>query len=178
MRATIYLPYNDYNGYNFDIGNDYYSNGGYEKALQDNFLNEKNPNVSSLSRNEEKTNYTTCECELFNEYMSEESVDSLITYAVSSDVNVIVVKFDFNTFEEEFETELKLWIQTHNKINGNIHLSDDEKFQNEPKRTFKICFKNLKNEDTYLEFCDCKLLEPIGNDGYAMLIERINFCKL
>jgi hypothetical protein len=196
MKCTICLPYNDYNESNFDVNDNYYSNGGYEKALKanndmygDSIYNHIsggfNANTSvyrdpyafnrgingfneKVSENEEKMAYSSCEGFIYNEYMVDETIDGLKSYSSINDGFILVLKLDFNTTEEEFETELKMWYSSHIKIN-NVNADDEWKFENEPVRTLKI---ESGSFSAYL--INSKLLE-ISNDTFVILVEKIKY---
>lgn len=176
MRCKIFLPYIDFNDSNFYASSSYYKENDYETALRDSF-NEKGMRRHEVSSNEENMSYATTECELFDEQNNLIDIDKLVSLAVSNDVSLLIVKLDFDTMDEEFESDFKLWYDAHIKINSNKLMGADIKFANEPKRTMKLEFKNLKNENTYLELVNCKILESVGDDSFAILIERINFSK-
>ena len=191
MKCTLFLPYIDYYNTNFDVDDNYYSNGGYEKALKANdemykdsvysFItnfeplgqqNTFNSTISAfngkVSKNEEKTSDSSCEASVYNEQMQEETIDGLKSYLRSQDVFILFIKLDYYTIEEEFESDLKMWFSSHNKINS-VNASDEWKFQNEPKRNIRI-----KIDDFNADLINSKILE-ISNDGFVILVEKINY---
>lgn len=174
MKCKLFLPYIELSDSDFYVDDNYYKNGEYAKALDNNFKSNKEIE-HEFSDNKERNKYTTCECEVFTERMEASTVDSLVSDAVSSDVTVLIFKFDFDSMDYEFEEELKVWIREHRQISTNSLFTDDEKYLKSPRKTIKLSFPNLKGIDTFLELCDCRLLESVDDDGYAILIEKINF---
>lgn len=191
MKCTLFLPYIDYYNTNFDVDDNYYSNGGYEKALKANdemykdsvynfisnyeslgqqnvFNSTMNVFNTKVSKNEEKTAYSSCEATIYNEEMKDETIDGLKSYLRSQDVFILFVKLDYYTIEEEFESDLKMWFSSHNKINS-VNASDEWKFQNEPKRNIRI-----KIDDFNADLINSKILE-VSNDGFVILVEKIKY---
>jgi hypothetical protein len=123
-----------------------------------------------VSKNEEKTLYSSCECEAFDEYMKDITINDIMEQTFNKDIFIMYIKLDFNTIEEEFEEDYKLWVRTHNNINKQ-KMSDDWKFENEPKRTMKLLLSNKE-----FELVNCKILE-VSNNGLFVLIEEIKDVK-
>lgn len=199
MKCKLLLPYIDYYGSTFDVDENYYSNDAYEKALKSNnemygdsiynhisnggfntntavfrgsydINNIVNGFNDKVSKNEEKTLYSSCECEVFDEYMKDITINDIMEQTFNKDIFIMYIKLDFNTIEEEFEEDYKLWVRTHNNINKQ-KMSDDWKFENEPKRTMKLILSNKE-----FDLVNCKILE-VSNNGLFVLIEEIKDVK-
>jgi hypothetical protein len=125
---------------------------------------------NKVSKNEEKTLYSSCESEVFDEYMKDITINDIMNQTFNKDIFIMYIKLDFNTIEEEFEEDYKLWVRTHNNINKQ-KMSDDWKFENEPKRTMKLILSNKE-----FELVNCKILE-VSNNGLFVLIEEIKDVK-
>lgn len=194
MKGTLFLPYIDYYNSNFDVDDNYYSNGTYEETLTNEYTKNKdivfntindyfdgNTSVlrannnqgntisffnAKVPKNEEKTRYSSCDCYVLNEYLKDITINDINALKNINDVCVLYVKLDFDTIEEEFEEDFKLWVKSHNNIN-NTNRSDEWKFENEPKRTFKLTINNIS-----YELCNCRILEMSSN-GFFILIEKI-----
>lgn len=187
MKVTLFLPYIDYYNSNFDVDDSYYSNGSYEKALKANndmygdsiFAHMSNNNFSKSNtyngfggfsqqtvKNEEKTSYSSCDATIYNENMEEETINGFKKYINNQDVCVLFIKLDFDTIEEEFETDFKMWVKSHNKINS-YKADDDWKFANEPKKNIRVEVGGLT-----VDLLNCKILD-VSNDKIAVLVEKI-----
>ena len=200
MKVTLYLPYYDYNDGAFDVSDDYYKNeGDYAKMIEQEYnknkdivynsmLDAKNGSTSLVqgsdgqmykfgqktSQNEEKVAYSKCEGVLSSIDGSDETIDGFIEKFASQKQFLEIVNFDLDTIEEEFETEITLWVREHNSINKyGEKLGDDWVLTKEPKRNLKVHFKNKSNEDIYAVLEDCKIMDIIDNSSFILFVERI-----
>lgn len=198
MKCTLFLPFYGDNSLNFDCAADYYKGSSYADALAKGVEESKNAvmmlngasydKVNSITfaevekmmhpigKSEEKEELSSCECYIFNELNCPETVDSMIGYNLSGDVFILLVKFDFNTMEEEFEEDFKVWLESSKKIStcgGN----DDWIFANLPKRNFKFQFINKFGGDTFGELVGCKFLQTTNEGKYVILVENLIFLK-
>lgn len=190
MRVKLYIPYDDATFLDFNESDIYNVEGSYEQALLKELQNGDDvfnamfgdgdiKPIQQMPQNTVKNapqSFISCEVDIYNEEYKDETVGSLIQYAVEQDIVMMLMKFDFSTMGEEFETDFRMWVDNHNSINKQ-RFDNDWKFKNEPTRTFKMEFPNLKNELTYLELSNCKLIEPYGSNGFIVLVEKINFDK-
>ena len=200
MEVELYLPYYDYNDSAFDVSDDYYKNeGDYAKMIEQEYnknkdivynsmLDAKNGSTSLVqgsdgqmykfgqktSQNEEKVAYSKCEGVLSSIDGSDETIDGFIEKFASQKQFLEIVNFDLDTIEEEFETEITLWVREHNSINKyGEKLGDDWVLAKEPKRNLKVHFKNKSNEDIYAVLEDCKIMDIIDNSSFILFVERI-----
>ena len=200
MKVTLYLPYYDYNDGAFDVSNDYYKNEeDYAKMVEQEYnknkdivfnsmLDAKNGSGSLVqgsdgqtykfgqqtSQNEDKVAYSSCEGILFDIGGSEDTVDGFISKFAAQKQFLEIVEFDLDTSEEEFESEISLWIREHNNINKYVDkLGEDWVLAKEPKRNVKVQFKNNANEDVYAVLENCKILEIIEKNSFVLFVERI-----
>ena len=178
MKCKLYLPYIDFDTDAFYADQSFYSKGNsYEDALRN--YSSVEGGVMGAKTNRTDFSYASCECECMNLSGIGETVDSMVAHAVNNDTVVLIFAFDFDNMEEEFECELKSWVKQHNKVKSKLtDLSIEEECQQaEPFKEMRISFKNLKDEDIYLEMEGCRLLEPVGEDGYAIVVNKITFLK-
>ena len=200
MKVTLYLPYYDYNDGAFDVSNDYYKNEeDYAKMVEQEYnknkdivfnsmLDAKNGSGSLVqgsdgqtykfgqqtAQNEDKVAYSSCEGVLFDIGGSEDTVDGFIGKFAAQKQFLEIVEFDLDTSEEEFESEISLWIREHNNINKYVdQLGEDWVLAKEPKRNVKVQFKNNANEDVYAVLENCKILEIIEKNSFVLFVERI-----
>lgn len=199
MNTTLYLPYINYENIQFQANNDYYtSKEEYSKTLENDYymnkdviynkmnawnsgsvdlINKSTINSQSFHNNndDDDVKYSKCEVLLYNENYEEETIDSIINYFNENDVFILIIKFNFDTMDEEFEEDLKLWFRTHQNINNIKEADDDWKFTNQPIRNFKFNFINKFNTQTNGELLNCKLIQQMDNNTYVVLVEKINF---
>jgi hypothetical protein len=125
--------------------------------------------------NTEITTYTPIDIELFNIRGEDESLDTLLNYYRTQEQFISIIQFNTETISDDGESELKLWLKSSNKINkaNNMFLSDEQKLLNLPMKTFKLVINN--NAKAYLE--NCKLVEILDNNCFAMIIDKITFFK-
>lgn len=193
MKVDLYLPYFDYNDGLFDVNNDYYSEQDYINAIQKEYdANEGVVNAikdakegrgglliggdgqtykfaANNTQKEDKVAYSRCDGALYNDEEAKETVDGLISRFAKQEPFVEIVEFDENTSEEEFFTELSVWVREHNSINTYIDFKGDEwVWANEPKRDVRVHFKNNADEDIYAVFENCKIMDII--DGHTLIL--------
>ncbi len=194
MNVTLYLKLEGFDDGDFDMRNDFYKsdeeffdamdkeNKKYSNVAYDvvsNLGNNSSKNVAKFgiekksSKNAKENNYKS-EALLFDENGNDETVDNLISNAVSQDVAINIIKFNRDSMDEEFEEDYNFWIDEHNKLNAyKDKLGDDKIWKNEPIRTFYVEFLNNANETKYVMFENCKILDKGDEDEYAILAEKI-----
>lgn len=199
MEVTLYLPYYDYNDGNFDVSNDYYNEKEYSEAMSNEFNRSKDVVYNSVlaakngsgrlvqgtdghtyrfgekaSQSEDKVAYSSCVSELSDADGNDETVDGIITKFARQKQFIEIVEFDLDTSEEEFETELSLWVREHVNINKyKDELGEDWVLTKEPKRNLKVQFKNNANQDTYAILEDCRIMDIIDKNSFVLFVERI-----
>ena len=199
MEVTLYLPYYDYNDGAFDVNNDYYNEEEYINAVSSEYnknkdviynsvLDAKN-GVGSLvkgmdgqtykfgqktSQNEEKVAYSKCEGTLYDDEGTKETVDGFIEKFARQKQFLEIVEFDLDTVEEEFESEVSLWVREHNSINKYAdELGEDWVLAKEPKRNIKLQFKNNAKQDVYAVLENCKIMDILEDNSFVLFVERI-----
>ena len=199
MEVTLYLPYYDYNDGAFDVNNDYYDEDEYINAVSSEYNKNKDiiynsvmdakNGVGSLlqggdgqtykfgqktSQSEDKVAYSKCNGTLYDIGGSKDTVDGFIEKFAAQKQFLEIVEFDLNTVEEEFETEISLWVKEHNNINSYADkLGEDWVLAKEPKRNIKLHFKNNANEDIFAVREDCKIMDIIEDNSFILFVERI-----
>ena len=124
----------------------------------------RNPNLSIYK----------CSASLLDEEGNEETVDGIITKALTNDVVVSVLKYNYDDMDEEFEEDLRLWIRDHKSINEYINkLGEDKVWENEPKRDFIITFKNKAGEEVNIQYLNTRIVGEMDKMTYAVLAEKL-----
>lgn len=200
MEAKVYLQYIAYDDNIFSVSEDYYKDENeYINAITEDYDRNKDIVTNSVldmmegsgrlysgadgntyafgqktPQKEEKYSYAKCDCTVFNEDGEDESVDSMISRLVSQQPTVYMFELDRDTSEEEFEEELRMWVNDHNGINQYKAFKGEEwAWANEPARNVKVSFKNKRNETVNIMLIDCRILDIVGNSSYILYIERM-----
>lgn len=199
MEVTLYLPYYDYNDGAFDVNNDYYDEDEYINAVSSEYNKNKDiiynsvrdakNGVGSLlqggdgqtytfgqktSQSEDKVAYSKCNGTLYDIGGSKDTVDGFIKKFAAQKQFLEIVEFDLDSVEEEFETEVSLWVKEHNNINSYVDkLGEDWVLAKEPKRNIKLQFKNNANQDVFAVLEDCKIMDIIEDNSFILFVERI-----
>lgn len=195
MNVTFYMPYFDYNDDSFSVDNNYYKDNDYTNKLVSEYekykdiiyetMSDSTGSHSGLNGNtymmgqkspykEDKISYAQCQGLLYDMDNNPETVDNLITYFSQQEMFITRFRLDFNSSDEEFETEFGVWNRGHDEIHTYESYGEDWVLQNEPKRNVKICFKNNANKDIYAELVNCKIIERVKVGEYIILVEKIN----
>lgn len=194
MNVTFYIPFYNYNDDAFSMDDGYYNDNEYTKALVSEYEKTKDTVYKAMSdptahntyidsrtykfgkkipKKEKKLSYSECKGKLLDMDGNEETVDNIISHFAQEEMFINHLILNFDTSEEEFETEIKMWNKAHNEINEYISKGEDWVLQHEPKRNIRICFKNNSNEDIYAELVNCKIIEQSKINEYIILIEKI-----
>ena len=199
MEVTLYLPYYDYNDGAFDVNNDYYNEEDYINAVSSEYnknkdivfnsmLDAKNGSGSLVqgsdgqtykfgqqtAQSEEKVAFSKCEGILLDVDGEDETVDKFIEKFARQEQFLEIIEFNLDTVEEEFETEVSLWVKEHNNINQYADkLGEEWVLAKEPKRNIKVQFKNNANQDVYAVLEDCKIMDIVDDNMFAIFVERI-----
>ena len=105
------------------------------------------------------------------------AIDELINYFQSQEQFIVITEMNPNTMDEEFETDIRMWKNTHENINKYNKATDEWKLLHEPVRNIKLTIENDNGTKTYGELINCKIADVINNYIFAILIEKINFNK-
>ena len=199
MKVTLYIPYYDYNDGAFDVNNDYYNEDEYIKAVSSEYNKNKDIVYNSMvdynngsrglvqgvdgqtykfgtkvAQNEEKVAYSSCGAVIYNEDGKDDTVDGIIKRFVAQKPFIEMLEFDDDSSEEEFMTEVTLWVKEHNSINKYKDYKGEEwAWVNEPKRNIKMHFKNKSDEDMYAILENCKIMDIVGGNSMIVFVERL-----
>lgn len=193
MKVKTYLTYNSTDYGTFDANQNFYkSSDDYIKAMKNSVNTDKTPFNSSTivykgtdgqeyrysntsQENEDKVVYTECDAMLCDKDGKDKTVDDFISDYVSRDVQLYVMKFDFDNCDSDFEEEMNLWYIEHYNIQkySDKH-NNDWVLKNEPKVDMLIEFQNNANETKYAKLVNCKIMEKQNFNIYILLVEQVN----
>lgn len=199
MEAVIYMPYYDYNDDAFDTDDEYYSDADYIDAVKQSYeatkdivfesmLSHNRGDTNALigadgqaykfgqktSQDEDKVAYSPCSCTLYNDEGNADDVDGIIDRFAKQKSFVETVLLDADSMEEEFNTELLVWLKEHDGINQYKALRGEEwAWRNEPKRSLKLRFKNKADEELFAVLHDCKIMDKINDGMYVLFVNNI-----
>lgn len=198
MIAKLYIPYLSYDekkSFTRFVPKDQIKNDNVNIIFKENDLNNSENNTindlviyhqeineinnlnlqDNKNENLEITTYDPIDIELINITGQDETLDNLLNYYKTQEQFVSIIRFNIETITEDGESELKLWLKFSNKINttNSMFFSEDQKLLNLPSKTFKLVIDN--NAKAYLE--NCKLVEILDNNCFAMIINKITFFK-
>lgn len=190
MKCHLYLPYEGIDPTEFESENIYLEEDSYIKALTKEYEttssvfdmlfgdgNGENLEFTQETKQEtknKKRNYTYSEVDLRNGNETEITVDNLISFAVANDKVVFTFNFANSYMEADFEGEFNAWKNTHDNIRK-VNAPKDWKDLHEPTLTFILSFKNLQNEDVYLELANCKIINQGYDGSYLIYADGVMF---
>ena len=210
MKVSAYLPYFDYNDSKFDIQNSTVNGQDYADMLEkeynrskgaiDSFMSGKEIPTTALksddgqtyhfgqnkAQNEPKMLYSKSSAIILDTDDKDETVDTLIEHFARQEMFISKLEF-MNDMEEDFEIELTLWKNEHNKLNsykdkgyklftdrnGDRMPIDEWILKNEPVRNVRIAFLNKANTMIYAELKNCKIIDIEKNNKIDLLVESI-----
>ena len=199
MEVKFYLPYYDYNDGAFDVSNDYYGENEYSKLMTEEYEKSKDIVYNSVMEarngsrtllegqdgqtykfgektyeNEQKVAYSSCDGSLITIDGEDESVDGFIEKFASQKQFLEMIELNLDSSEEEFETELSLWIKEHiNIVKYGEKLGDEWVLSKEPKRNLRVVFVNKSNETIYAILEDCMIMEIVDNKSFIVIVKKI-----
>lgn len=211
MKASTYLPYFDYNDSKFDIQGSTVNGQDYADMLEkeynrskgavDCFMNGKESPATALksedgqtyhfgqniAQNEPKMLYSKSSAIILDADDKDETVDTLIEHFARQEMFISKLEF-MEDMEEDFEIELTLWKNEHNKLNsyktkgykfitdrnGNREPIDEWILKNEPVRNVRISFLNKANTMIFAELKKCKIIDIEKNNKIDLLVESID----
>ena len=199
MEVTVFLPYYDYNDGAFDVNHNYYNEEEYSKIMEDEYNKNKDIIFNSMtdakngsgtlvgtsdaqtykfgektSQNAEKVAFSSCQGILYDENGDKESVDNFIEKFARQKQFVEMLELDGDTSEEEFETEMSLWMKEHSSINSYMDkLGEEWVWMKEPQRNVKVRFKNKANEEINAILENCKIMDIIEGNTFILFVEKV-----
>ncbi len=168
MKSTLYFNYYDFTSINFDANDNYYKDNSYVDNLNksvNNFIQHNYSDITDLK------NDTSCEAILINE-----TIDTLIQHDLSSEPFYLNISFNFDTMDEEFEEELKQWIQMTKRVN-NVNSSYEWKMSNLPLKQIKFKVLNNYNKFTYGILDSCMIVDFVDKSTICVLVKKLMFTK-
>lgn len=194
------MPYESIDDGVFSISEDYYGQGEYEKAIErehertrgvdlyESVYNSKKAaggvfegsDGKMYSVNQEsgqgqgKVAYSACDGMLYDDTGEEDTVDRLISMFASQSRFVEMASFDGDTMEEDFESELSLWLREHSRIASRVdEFGDEWVLAHEPRRVIGVRFTNNAGEDVYAFLEDCMVMDVADGDSVILLVGRM-----
>ena len=195
MKIKIYFPYYGYGNDDYETSDRYGSEEEYIEAIQKE--DERNRDVvyesmvrqgngqsimgncvkkfSVEDKEDEKIEFCTCEGVMYNENEDDMSVDEVVTLMARQEPFVMVLGLDFDTMEEDFIMELKLWQREHQAINSFI---DDKGeawcWSKEPRKDLEFEFENNANETKRGVCVGSVLMDTYDDNKIILYVERID----
>lgn len=193
MIAKLYIPYYGYNESANDIENAFDRDGGYISALMDEYNKSKDIVYNAVkdgtlmagspkdykfgqrsSEQDDKVSFIGCKCKLFNDEMGDESVDGIVTHFAKQESFMCVAYLDLDEIDEDYESELSLWINEHNNVNKYAEkMGDDWVLANEPTKDLKMSFINNANEEIKCLLRGCRIIDVIEKGQLVLFIKNL-----
>lgn len=195
MKIRLYMPYIDCDNISFD--------SKYELTSQqyiDNMKKEVDENGqeifdtmsngiekigdaakfkinSSKNETEDIYKYAECECIMLDINKNDMTIENLIKYFQAEETFAAFLEMNPDTMDEEFETEIRLWKNTHEKINGYKLATDEWKAFHEPTRNIKMSLDFENGSVSYADLKNCRIFEVYNSYIFVVVVEKINFIK-
>lgn len=173
----------------FDVNDSYYvDENAYIKALQDEYelsnslLSsiggvgvDRRCDINTIYEKNKKVIYNSCECVL-----KDESIDSFISHNIDGRGFQLLVSLDLSNIDEDFEYDLKLWREVHNKTFSMLSKNNDmDVLMSElPSRDLKMSFINLSGGNSYALLEGCTFVDS-NNDlsNILLFVNKLTFTK-
>lgn len=174
---------------NFDVNDSYYADeNAYIKALQAEY--ELNSNllqgIGSVGveklysndinyENKSKSVYNSCDCVL-----KDETIDSFISHNIDGKSFQLLITLDLTNVDEDFEYDLKLWKEVHNKTYTALSKGNnmDVLLSELPCKDLKMSFINLRGYNSYALLEGCTLLEYTTDLSNVLIrVNKLTFIK-
>ena len=192
MIVDLYLPYNTYDDGDFDTAHQMSNDEFFDlmekeervsKNIANDFVNNRRFNVRNAAsfnaakdHNEGKVRTIHAEADIDWADGEKMSVDDIVSACVGGDVGAIIVKFNPDNMDEEFEEDINFWNEEHESINEYVDkMGEDWAFSNEPVRNVSIEYLNKAGEKKSAEMVNCRILEKESLISYVILYERLRF---
>jgi len=198
MEAELFIQYYGYEDDEFEIDNDFYKNGEYEKVVSNEYAKSKDDvfnsmttykfkssnvssspweqyGITSKSSGEERVVYSSSKCVLYSENGEDENVDGIIDKFVAQKPFVEMIELDLDSSEEDFIYEFSMWIREHNKINEYASKNgEDWGWKNEPIRDLRISFINKATEKVFAKLSNCRIMDIVDEKTLIVFIEKLD----
>ena len=194
MKATLYMPYFGYNS-DFDAEGTYKTENDYVKAMENAYNQTKDVITSFMSdgavknytgldgqtysfgqqeSKKDKISYAPCEVTMFDEDGNADNVDNLITHFAKQEMFIDTVILDMTNINEDFQSELSIWVNEHESVNRNgAKFGGEWCWIHEPMRELRLSFKNKANETVYAKLINCKIGDMPQKNQILLFIEKM-----
>ena len=195
MKATLYMPYFGYNS-DFDAEGTYKTENDYVKAMENTYNQTKDVITSFMSggavknytgldgqtysfgqqeSKKDKISYAPCEVTMFDEDGNADNVDNLITHFAKQEMFIDTVILDMTNINEDFQSELSIWVNEHESVNRNgAKFGGEWCWIHEPMRELGLSFKNKANETVYAKLINCKIGDMPQKNQILLFIEKMD----
>lgn len=188
IKGKLYIEsFEDSN--NFDVTDTYYADEhAYIKALQDEYelsnslLSgiggigvERRCTIDKNYENNSKIVYNSCDC-----ILRDESIDSFISHNIDGKGFQLLVSLDLSNVDEDFEYDLKLWREVHNKTYSMLSKDNDMDvlLSELPSRNLKMSFINLSGGNSYALLEGCTFVDSnIDLSNVLIFVNKLSFIK-
>jgi len=194
MKVKLLLPYNQYDDEDFEssynMSNDeFFSRLEKEESVSQNIAYDyvnmdrsRYRNAASFNQGvpqrDAKLRFSSSQAVLKHDGGTELTIDELVHECVNQDVGALIIEIDLDSIEEEFESELKMWLDEHDSINSyESKLGEDWVFEHEPSKNIKVEYLNKANEVQYCDIINCRIVEKTSSSTFAIVYDKIIFSK-
>ena len=194
MKVKLLLPYNQYDDDDFNssynMSNDeFFSRLEKEESVSQNIAYDyvnmdrsRYRNAASfnqgVSQRDARLRFSSSQAVLKHDGGAELTIDELVDECVNQDVGALIIEIDLDSIEEEFESELKMWLDEHDSINSyESKLGEDWVFEHEPSKNIKVEYLNKANEVQYCDMINCRIVERVNASTFAVVYDKIIFSK-
>lgn len=194
MKVKLLLPYNQYDDDDFNssynMSNDeFFSRLEKEESMSQNIAYDyvnmdrsRYRNAASFNQGvqqrDARLRFSSSQALLKHDGGAELTIDELVGECVNQDVGALIIEIDLDSIEEEFESELKMWLDEHDSINSyESKLGEDWVFEHEPSKNIKVEYLNKANEVQYCDMINCRIVERMNASTFAVVYDKIIFSK-
>lgn len=176
MKCSIFLGYEPYNDEKLDLTNYYTSSDDYIKALEK--YGSAGSEMAKFDYKNNEMKYAKCECTILDENDKDLSIDGFKYFFNKEQMSMFVLDFDFDTEEEEFDTEFNSWVEEHNQLsNSRGKVTDYELFSLEPKRDLKVSFIDNNGEEINCNLLNVRIVDKITPTQFVVLTDKVDYVK-
>lgn len=175
MEGTIFLQYYNYNDDNFELKDYFKDSQSYIDALQ-NFAT-SDTNFMQVNKKEDEVQYAKCQCKIYDENNAPLDIDTFVSYYNTTEMIMFVLELNLDSEDEEFDMELKEWVENHERLDKVPNLDEDKRFLLEPKRDLKFIFNNKENKETYALLSNTMIIEKLDIQHYVVVVDKVIFTR-
>jgi len=176
MKCSIFLGYEPYNDENLDLTNYYTSSDDYIKMLEK--YGSAGSEMAKFDYKNNEMKYAKCECTILDGNNNDLSIDGFKYFFNKEQMSMFVLDFDFDTEEEEFDTEFNSWVEEHNQLSHSREkLTDYELFSLEPKRDLKVSFIDNSGEEINCKLLNVRIVDKVSPTKFVVLTDKVDYVK-